>query len=80
MSAAHVVPTGDLIAHDTDGGNCPCGPTAEPVKRDDGSVGWVIVHHSLDGRESNEAPPVISLFFSSFHCRSSRAAETTEQR
>lgn len=24
------------------------------VKRDDGSVGWVIVHHSLDGREGRE--------------------------
>ena len=34
--------------------DCPCGPTAESVKRDDGSVGWVLIHHSLDGREANE--------------------------
>lgn len=44
----------DLIEHDTEGDDCVCGPTAEPVKREDGSVGWVIVHHSLDGREASE--------------------------
>lgn len=27
---------------------------AEAVKRDDGSVGWVVSHHSLDGRERSE--------------------------
>jgi hypothetical protein len=25
-----------------------CGVTSEPVHRDDGSFGWVIVHHALD--------------------------------
>lgn len=40
----------DLIAHEIDE-NCVCGPTPEAVKRDDGSVGWLYVHHSLDGRE-----------------------------
>jgi hypothetical protein len=50
---AHVVPRGDLIDHDTNDG-CPCGPTTEPVKRDDGSVGWVVTHHSIDGREAHE--------------------------
>jgi len=45
--------TADLIEHElTD--DCPCGPTPEPVKCDDGSVGWVYVHHSLDGRELAE--------------------------
>ena len=51
----HVYPVGDLIDHDIDGGDCPCGPRIEAVKRDDGSYGWVLVHHSLDNRESREA-------------------------
>ncbi|MCA1571994.1 MAG: hypothetical protein LC798_17115 [Chloroflexi bacterium] len=50
----HVFPLGDLVDHDTDGGECPCGPRNEPVKRDDGSFGWLVVHHSLDGREAHE--------------------------
>lgn len=25
--------------------DCWCGPTSEPVKREDGSVGWVVVHN-----------------------------------
>jgi hypothetical protein len=50
VTEVHVVPVGDLVKHeDYDG--CVCGPTAEPVVRDDGSMGWVYVHHSLDGRE-----------------------------
>lgn len=50
----HVVPNqNDQIAHDisTTEADCVCGPTVEPVTRDDGSIGWLIVHHSLDGRE-----------------------------
>ena len=47
-------PIGDLIEHDTDDDDCVCGPTVVPVPRDDGSMGWVIVHHSLDGREADE--------------------------
>jgi hypothetical protein len=54
MTTVHTYPPGDLIEHDTDGGDCPCGPHTEPVKRDDGSYGWVVVHHSLDGRERHE--------------------------
>ena len=50
---AHVVPVGDLIKHDISE-DCACGPFAEPVKRDDGSVSWVLTHHSLDGREMSE--------------------------
>lgn len=33
MSAVHVVPVHDLIEHDSGGGDCPCGPTVEPVYR-----------------------------------------------
>lgn len=47
----HVYPVGDLIMHDIDGGDCVCVPRSEPVKRPDGSMGWLAVHHSLDGRE-----------------------------
>ncbi|MGG7510891.1 hypothetical protein [Plantibacter sp. YIM 135249] len=50
--AVHVIPTNDLLAHDDIGDDCLCGPRTEPVQRDDGSYGWVIVHHSLDGREA----------------------------
>jgi len=52
----HVRPMADLIEHTMgeDGTECPCGPTADPVMREDGSCGWVIVHHSLDGREASE--------------------------
>lgn len=49
----HVYPVNDLIEHDREG-DCVCGPEATPVKRDDGSVGWIMVHHSLDGRENRE--------------------------
>ncbi len=49
----HVVPVGDLIEHETTD-DCLCGPRSEPVVREDGSYGWVVVHHSLDGREKEE--------------------------
>lgn len=52
----HVRPVGDLVEHDTSTAepDCACGPRVRPEKRDDGSVGWLIVHHSLDGREKRE--------------------------
>ncbi|WP_435110148.1 hypothetical protein [Nocardiopsis synnemataformans] len=52
----HVVPNNDLIEHDwsTNDATCVCGPTTKPIKRPDGSVGWVITHSSLDGRELRE--------------------------
>lgn len=53
--ALHVVPVNDLIEHETVGGDCVCGPETEPVERDDGSFGWVVKHHSLDGRERFES-------------------------
>lgn len=49
----HVMPTGDQIEHTLDA-DCVCGPRMEAVKRDDGSVGWLCSHHSLDGREVDE--------------------------
>ena len=50
----HTYPVDDLVAHETTGDDCVCGPTSKPVERDDGSVGWLVVHHSLDGREAVE--------------------------
>ena len=49
----HVVPVNDLIEHDV-AGDCICGPTAEAAFREDGSNGWLVTHHSLDGRELRE--------------------------
>lgn len=49
----HVVPINDLVGHEASD-DCVCGPTVEAVFRDDGSNGWVVVHHSLDGRERHE--------------------------
>jgi len=49
----HVMPIGDIVEH-VDSDECVCGPKMKPVSRDDGSIGWVILHSSLDGREMFE--------------------------
>jgi hypothetical protein len=54
ITVLHIMPLGDLIEHELDD-DCVCGPNAIAVKRDDGSVSWEVVHHSLDGRESRES-------------------------
>jgi hypothetical protein len=54
MAVVHVYPAADLIEHEVDGADCPCGPTTEPVPREDGFMGWVVSHNSLDGRELRE--------------------------
>lgn len=51
MTLPHAVPLNDAIKHDVQSGDCPCGPRAQPSTRGDGTVGLVVVHHSLDGRE-----------------------------
>jgi hypothetical protein len=53
----HVAPTADLVEHDTstDQPDCVCVPRVEHVERADGSDGWIMIHHSLDGRESEES-------------------------
>jgi hypothetical protein len=51
--SAHIHPCDDLIEHElTD--DCVCGPRIEPIEREDGSLAWNVVHHSLDGRELRE--------------------------
>lgn len=51
---AAIAPTDDQIVHDLAGDECVCGPQVVPVTRGDGSVGWLYVHNSLDGREAAE--------------------------
>jgi hypothetical protein len=56
VTTLHVTPQSDLVGHDTSTAepDCVCGPEATPVDQDDGAVGWLLVHHSLDGREQTE--------------------------
>lgn len=53
MADVHTVPVNDLIEHETSE-DCVCGPEIIPVEREDGSIGYVASHHSLDGRERKE--------------------------
>lgn len=46
----HVLPVGDCVPHD-ETWDCACGPRVESGIRDDNTVGRVIIHHSIDGRE-----------------------------
>lgn len=50
----HVLPVDDLIEHEDVGTECVCNPRLEAVPREDGTVGALVVHHSLDGRENRE--------------------------
>lgn len=52
-TSVHVIPVHDQIEHSEDE-HCACGPEVEAVFRFDGSCGWLITHHSLDGREASE--------------------------
>lgn len=54
-NVSHTAPIDDITEHDVnDECDCICGPVLEHVERDDGSDGWLYMHHSLDGRESSE--------------------------
>ncbi|CUW31777.1 hypothetical protein [Streptomyces reticuli] len=48
----HVVLLGDAVEHVAED-DCVCGPTIRPIARDDGSIAWLVIHHSLDGRETD---------------------------
>ena len=56
MKARHIHPVDDHVDHDTSSSTptCLCQPTVRPVTTGDGTVGLLIVHHSLDGREASE--------------------------
>jgi hypothetical protein len=45
----HIVPKDDLIHHEMEGENCPCGPRIEHT-----TSGKLVIHSSLDGRELTE--------------------------
>jgi hypothetical protein len=49
----HVLPIRDIVEHQ-DSDECVCGPDVECVPCDDAPDGWLITHHSLDGRERYE--------------------------
>jgi hypothetical protein len=51
-TGVHVIPDNDLVDHTEV--DCVCVPQDQSVIRDDGSIGWVMVHASLDGRELEE--------------------------
>lgn len=53
-SERHVAPIWDGIDHEIEGTECVCGPEVIPVPAADGSIGYLIVHASLDGRENAE--------------------------
>lgn len=55
VGTPHVVPCADLVEHNTNTEEgCICGPDQIPIERPDGSMGWYVLHHSLDGREAGE--------------------------
>lgn len=56
----HVWPCRDLIQHEWSD-DCVCGPTQKPIEREDGSIGWIVQHASLDGREKRETDRVAEL-------------------
>ncbi|WP_405559048.1 hypothetical protein OHV08_34195 [Streptomyces canus] len=49
----HVVAQRGLVDHDTSTSEPDCvrGLEVRPTTQEDGSVGWLLAHHSLDGRE-----------------------------
>ncbi|WP_393075240.1 hypothetical protein [Streptomyces sp. LN704] len=68
MADLHVTPIDDVIEHDTSADTeCVCGPTDQPVPRDDGSVGWLAIHHSLDGRERSRRETRLTVLLDERH-------------
>jgi hypothetical protein len=58
----HVKPINDAIPHD-DSAGCICGPDVEYIDPDTGCTypnGPLVIHHSLDGRETRESVPEAS--------------------
>lgn len=54
MPVMHVLPVRDLIDHEDEGVDCPCGPDVEWVIGAAGAHEKIVIHHSLDGREREE--------------------------
>lgn len=53
MNEVHVIPRDDLIEHE-ESARCVCEPDMQFVPPIAGGNGWVVTHHSLDGREKSE--------------------------
>lgn len=49
----HIVPTEDSIGHELNT-SCPCEPARDYKRREDGTTGWVVTHHALDGRGTDQ--------------------------
>ena len=45
----HTYPLNDTMDHILTE-DCSCKPTTQPVKREDGSVGWQVIHNAKDER------------------------------
>jgi hypothetical protein len=52
MSTLHIIPISDEVGHD-ESEDCICGPDQEFVEGPEGT-GWLVIHHSLDGREQHD--------------------------
>ena len=50
--AMHIIPVDDVVDHLAK--DCACGPTVEAVFLPGRHIGWMVTHHSLDGREDDE--------------------------
>lgn len=50
----HTLPVNDMFDHVDNLDECACGPEVVPVKRDDGSFAFQVIHNSFDGREHSE--------------------------
>lgn len=45
VGVVHVVPQNDIVNHEAnDDAECPCDPGLEPVIREDGRAGWLVLH------------------------------------
>lgn len=55
MSDVHVHCVTEGIAHELSY-DCWCGPECVPIESDDGSIGYLYQHHTIDGRELEEIP------------------------
>ncbi len=50
----------EVFASDLPAEECVCRPSLELSRTPSGADGWIVVHHSLDGREVAMPPPAVS--------------------
>jgi hypothetical protein len=49
-TTVHTLPVNDVIAHEPSE-DCACQPIVQPVKDEDGTMNWQIIHNAWDGRQ-----------------------------